>query len=429
MKVRDTPLSQRIYFGWWIVSVLMLVGMMAFGAGLYAFTLFMAPLAEEFGWGRGAISGAISVFWISAPIIPFVGLMCEKYGARNMILAGTILEGISLVLIGHIDSLSELYALRVLMGIGKIMMIVPIPIVVAAWFDRKNGFALGITLAGWHFGGVVLSPLAQYLITTYDWRYAASFLGYGILLLVIPAVMFILKHEKPQDIGLLPDGESKTQMGNTQESGELNDSSEIDDSYADLTFQKVVKGQLFWVILGTTAIYYFGYAAILTQEAAYFTDIGISATTAANALSMTAFIAIFGVISFGYAVDRHSTRLILLIVFIMIGLSAVLLMLVGSIPQLGLLYLFIIIFGLSIGAGDVIWLSLLKGCYGNKLYGKVFSIWYFVSLALISIGPIAAGMAYDYTQSYNTIFNVVLAGSIVSFITIMFVKMPKNELL
>ncbi len=402
---------------------------MAFGAGLYAFTLFMAPLAEEFGWGRGAISGAISVFWISAPLIPFIGLMCEKYGARNMILAGTTLEGLSLVLIGYIDSLSELYVLRALMGIGKIMMVVPIPIVVAAWFDRKSGFALGITLAGWHFGGVVLSPLAQYLITTYDWRFAASFLGYGILLLVIPAVIFFLKHEKPQDIGLLPDGQSKTQQDNTQESGGLDDISEIDDAYSGLSFQKVVKGQLFWVILGATALYYFGYAAILTQEAAYFTDIGISATTSANALSMTAFIAIFGVISFGYAVDHYSTRLTLLIVFIMLGLSAVLLMLVGSIPQPGLLYLFVILFGLTLGAGDVIWLSLLKGCYGKKLYGRVFSIWYFVCLTLLSTGPVAAGMAYDYTQSYNTIFIVVLAGSIVSLITMMFVKMPKNELL
>ncbi|MBI2908734.1 MAG: hypothetical protein HYX92_13920 [Chloroflexi bacterium] len=50
---------------WWIAITCCLSLTVSSGTGFYSFGVFFKPLLEEFGWGRGATSAAVSVYWLT----------------------------------------------------------------------------------------------------------------------------------------------------------------------------------------------------------------------------------------------------------------------------------------------------------------------------------------------------------------------------
>ena len=79
-------------------------------------------------------------------------------------------------------------------------------VIVSKWFQRKRATAIGITAAGASVGGLILVPFTTYLIQLLDWRYSWAILGTMIIVLVLPVAYFVLRN-KPEDMGLLPDGD------------------------------------------------------------------------------------------------------------------------------------------------------------------------------------------------------------------------------
>ena len=80
---------------------------------------------------------------------------------------------------------------------------------VANWFVKRRGMALGIATMGISLSGVIMAPIATYLIATVGWR--NTFRIYGLLaLLVIFPMVRLLVVSRPEDVGLHPDNSSPT---------------------------------------------------------------------------------------------------------------------------------------------------------------------------------------------------------------------------
>ena len=63
----NAGVSRGAYYGWRVVAALFVVGMMVYGGGLYAFTVFIPALTTEFGLNRATTGGLVSIFWLTAP--------------------------------------------------------------------------------------------------------------------------------------------------------------------------------------------------------------------------------------------------------------------------------------------------------------------------------------------------------------------------
>ncbi|MCA1552706.1 MFS transporter, partial [Bradyrhizobium sp. BRP19] len=74
------------------------------------------------------------------------------------------------------------------------------------WFIRRRGLAIVIAFAGVGIGSVTLLPWAQHMIEQTGWRTACT--AIGILVLVVLAPINLLLRKRPEDIGLLPDGDA-----------------------------------------------------------------------------------------------------------------------------------------------------------------------------------------------------------------------------
>jgi len=80
------------------------------GCGFYAFSLFVTPLQAEFGWGRGGIMVALTIFFlIGGMSAPAVGRLVDRYGARNVIATGAFITGVGFVLLGLVHTLWFFY--------------------------------------------------------------------------------------------------------------------------------------------------------------------------------------------------------------------------------------------------------------------------------------------------------------------------------
>ena len=102
---------------WKLLVALFVAGFFAFGAGVYAFTLFLPSIEQEFGWGRAVTGGSVSIFWLSAPIVPLIGWITDRYGARFLMATGLLLEGVGYMFLFFISAVWQLYLIRVLMGV------------------------------------------------------------------------------------------------------------------------------------------------------------------------------------------------------------------------------------------------------------------------------------------------------------------------
>ena len=157
MSIRLETIERK----WLVLVAMTTASLVCYGPAVYAFTLFLNPLEGEFGWGRAAIGGSVSVFWLGAPLTVLIGRWVDRYGAKRMMLVGVILESVGFALLGLVDTIWELYAMRVVMGIGKIFVVTCVAVGIPQWFDRQMGLALGICMAGLHGGGFIVSAGQQ----------------------------------------------------------------------------------------------------------------------------------------------------------------------------------------------------------------------------------------------------------------------------
>src|SRR5712672_2970133 len=117
-----SPTSRsRLYWGWYVVAALFIGGFALYGAGLYSFILFVTPLSQEFHWSRAATGGLVSAFWLSAPLALVADPLIRRFGVKRLAATGIVVEAVCLILLFSASHLWQMYLLRALAGLGKVL--------------------------------------------------------------------------------------------------------------------------------------------------------------------------------------------------------------------------------------------------------------------------------------------------------------------
>jgi len=205
-------MKQKIFYGWWIVLATNLICLIGFGTWLYSFGVFFKPMMNEFGWTRAMTSGAASLRSIEGGVAgPVVGWAVDKYGARRVIIFGGFVSGLGFAMMPFVNSLVGFYlAYGIVVSIGmSAMLYLPAFTVIAKWFTRKLSRALAVLSLGAGLGGLICAPAAAVVISHFGWR--TAFLGIGILIWVVVIPLAMVVRERPEDMGLRPDGDPPDQ--------------------------------------------------------------------------------------------------------------------------------------------------------------------------------------------------------------------------
>ncbi len=184
--------SSEPRYGWVMVAVAFVSIGLQFGA-MITISVFLKPLVEEFGWTRGDTSFAYTAGMGAVGLGGIVmGWMADRFSTRPVFLFGSVMLGLSMLLLSYVNTLWQLYLFYcILGGLGFAAMHVPIVTNVGQWFNRNKGLALGITSAGGAWGQAFVPYFARYLMTFSDWRAAYTTLAVLFWAMLVPLTLLI----------------------------------------------------------------------------------------------------------------------------------------------------------------------------------------------------------------------------------------------
>ena len=411
---------REVYYGWWIVAASFLILLVTVGVGLYAPPIFLVPLQNHFGWSRAAIAGGSAVAALTVGAIsPLVGVSIDRYGSRKVMTFGALVMGCTFCLFSAIQSLWQLYALNVIAAIGIASVAwLPNQTLISNWFDRIRGRAMGIALAGIGFGGFAMPPLADFLITRFGWRTAFATLG-SLVLLIVVTVALVLVRSRPEDMGLLPDGEASVSEGSTGDS--IHEAQEETATYG-LSLAESIRTGTFWVLSLVHVLWSFGSMSIIGHLPAFLTDQGFE-KMAAGALSLAIGCSIVGRLSFGMLADRFDKKGLLSLALILHALAVLCLFRVHG---FGALPAFVIVFGLALGGGAVVVPLLIGEYFGLRAFGKILGVITISATLGAATGPVLTGRIFDVTGSYDLAFTLHIVAFSAAGVAVYFLRRPKT---
>ena len=388
-----------LFRGWYVVAALFIGGFALYGAGLYSFILFVTPLSEEFHWSRAATGGLVSAFWLSAPLALVTDPLIRRFGVKRLAATGIVVEAVCLILLFSASHLWQMYLLRALAGLGKVLYAINLPIILSRWFSRRFGLALAMMYCGWHLGGLALAPVTDHLIRALGWRGASMVLGGSLLLIALPPTLWALRVESAADIGVGLDGD----RASISTEGRTNDVHTADRLEASSTIlSRLMRDRAFQLVMAATLVYYLTYSGVLAHQAAVVEGAGVSARGASMVLGATAGFAAVGALLIGWIIDRFALPWATIFQYGLMAAGVSCLLAITQFPTSWLLAVHAVTFGLAVGGTDVYWITMLKRRIPNSLFQRAWGIWYFLELAVVVVAPAGAGYIYDLTGSYVT---------------------------
>jgi MFS family permease len=411
------------FYGWRIAAAAFGILFVSVGIALYTPPVFLPKLEQEFGWSRAAISAATSIgALVSALLSPLVGGWIDRWGARRVMSIGGLLMASGFLLLSQMDSLWQMYAFNLLAAMGVTCVAwIPNQTLISNWFERKRGLAMGITLAGIGFGGLLMAPLTSTLISALGWRFAYAGLSALIFVVVVTLSLTVVRSE-PADLGLLPDGDPPAPPDADSGSAPLEAGQPAADEFqGSLGLGEAVRTRSFWIIALSYFLVAFGQLSIVIHLVAFLGDAGFDEDVGAWSLGLAIGASVGGRLLFGLLADRYPKKWVM---FTAVILHAPAVLVLFRIDSVGALPVFVPIFGIGLGGSAVLFPLLVGECFGLRAYGQILGVVMLAAALGVATGPVITGRIFDVSGSYAAAFALHVAAFLVAAFIIALLRRP-----
>jgi MFS family permease len=282
---------------------------------------------------------------------------------------------------------------------------VPTMTAVEAWFDRGKSTALGIASVGMGAGGVVMAPLAGWLISRYDWQTACACMAGIVMVVGIPVSATVMR---------TPQGHKASLEQAQQKEWEAEEA----------TLGQALKQKSFWLVAMSAMVWYWAYMTGLTHQVAFAVDMGIDRVAAAGAVSMLCVFSIPGRLVFGKLGDIMDKRYVMMIAAaLQVAAFAILL----KTANLVMLYIYSALIGFGVGGLTPMLPGLVADYFGRRQFGAVYAVLELLANLGIMIGPVYGGWIYDATESYYLAFLSAIAITLLAIVLVYLAPRPKTR--
>jgi sugar phosphate permease len=408
----------RPFYGWWIVAVSAITLLLAGGIGFYSFGAFFTPLVNEFSWSRAQISLAMSIMGLIGFTGPLLGTWVDRYGARRIMVLGALLMGLSFACLGFTFSIYYFYGLYFVVAAGQMAILeIPVLTVVSHWFEERRGLAMGISVAGFGLGGLIMLPLSARLIYLLGWQWTYHILGLTICFVLPPLIILVIRNS-PRDIGTLPDGDKYTAQGKNQRSPVLESSIPLQR----WTLPRALQTSAFWILVLAFTMVFLGSASVIAHAVPFFVGQGFGNQLASTILGSAVGVSILGRVIAGYLSDRMPVKYVA-VLFFLFEVAGLLVLIFPATPVS--IPAFVAVFGLAMGGPFVLEPLAIKEYFGLDSFGAIYGgLWAFETLGWAA-GPYITGYIFDTTGNYNLAFITFISATLLAAVLIMFVRHPR----
>jgi MFS family permease len=400
----DRPSRHPGYYGWRLVVVLGVTTVVSYGTTQYLFGVLVVPMQRETGWSRGAISGAYALGLVVVGLagVP-VGRLVDRHGARWLMAGGSALGGACLLALTQVHELWQLYLLwSVGLGLSMALTFYTVSfVVVANWFRRRRGAALALlTLLG-GLASPVYIPTAGLLVGGLGWRATLAAMGLSQLLVALPLHALVVRR-RPEDLGLLPDGDALPAD---------NEPPPVGGAGLGSALGRVA----FWTLTTSGTLSMAAGSAINAHQVPYLISRGTGPTLAATLAGGIGLASLPGRFALNTVSDRLGGQGLLVACNAAQAAGVALLALAGSLP---VLVAYVAVYGFSFGAVGPLRASVMAEHFGRRAYGSITGVQGTATWLGAAIGPLAAGWLYDRSESYGSALWLAVAALVVSSLAV-----------
>ncbi|MFN8635903.1 MAG: MFS transporter [Chloroflexota bacterium] len=401
----------RLYYGWVMLFSIALMTFASSGSR-FSFGVFLVPMSEDLHWGRDQLALAASVNLILAGLLrAVVGFGVDRYGSKAVVITGVFLCGVSLLLTSVARELWQFYlAYGVLLAIGfAFASPVVVTTVVSKWFVKRRSLAMSIGSTGAALGQLVTVPMAMLAVITVGYENAYRVIGLFMLLIVMP-VGYFLFFDKPSDKGLEPYGAEAGDAKRRAAAGNLG-----------MTLKEAMRNPDIWKL--TVGFFACGFTMSFasTHFIAFAEDMDIEPMAAANALGIVGACSLVGGVTAGYLGDRFSRKNVLACVYLLRGLSFIVMLQANG---LAALYLASFILGISWTSTGPLTSAITADKVGLKNLGSIFGTMYTIMPIGTGVGAYLAGAIYESRHSYELSLILSAAIGLIAAVMVFGVREP-----
>lgn len=400
----SVAVRSKVNYAWIILTVCTMVLLVTSGIN-YSYSVFFKPLASYFNWDRATVSAVYSIYQVvkGAAAIA-IGWLADRFGPVKLMVFCGAMCGLGLVLTSRVNALWQIYlTFGLIEAIGMSGSFAIGSALVARWFNRKRGMALGIFSGGTGLGTLIMVPLAERLISAYGW--AETFFVFGNFAWVfIVATAFLLR---------LPPQQQPVIKTAVEPSDSPKGKSTMDIPQPDKTLKMALRTRKLWIMLAVFFLFSYCLQTIMVHLVNYATDVGISPLVAATFISTIGAISVAGRVLMGMSSDRMGSSNSILLSCALLAIPLIWLPFVKSTWAF---YAFAVIFGFAYGAEVPLIPMYIGQHFGTKALAALVGLNLCVSNIAGALGPWVSGKIFDITQSYQLAFWIIAVASVGSFL-------------
>ena len=425
------------YYGWVVVGASGTAVFARMAPAITTLTVFIYPMSQELGWSRTLIAGAVSAGALSSMALsPAIGWAIDRFGSRPVLVAGVLTVGAAMISLAWATIPVTFY---VAYASARVVFHTAAPIgagtVASRWFIRMRGRAVGVIFFCGAVGGVVFTILAAVVIDNFG--VPAAWISLGMVTLAVALLPnLLLVVERPEDLGLIPDGDAgggrqAHPHSNPPPEGEgvsLPGEERATPENDSWTVRESTRTATFWILVVMGFATFFVHAGVNVHIAAYLRDQGLSLTNAASVVTASWVVSAAGSVGWGWLMERAPARLMYSAMLTLLSGAVLLLLLASGIARpFGVALGAAVLIGLVAAGGNIISAVVFADYYGRASLGKIRGIGEIGVLVGQSTGPLLAGLVFDIRGSYALIFVIFAAIAAVGSVVVLYARRPARR--
>ncbi|MFV2103730.1 MFS transporter [Micromonospora sp. LOL_024] len=338
--------------GWHIVAALAITSTIGYGTLYYAYAVLLGPMATSLGASTTAVTGALTASVLAGALMAIpVGRWLDRHGGRALMTAGSITATALLVAWSQVQTIGQLYAVMIGVGVtGAMVLYEPAFAVIVSWFtpDRRPTALLAVTIVA-GFASTIFMPLTGHLITHLGWR--GALLALAAVQGVVTVPLHALYIRKPS--------QART----------TSPTARPDQTLRRIVARAAMREPRLWILTAALVAHGAATSTIAVHLVGYLTSRGHPATFAATTAGLLGVLSVTGRLVLTAAQRRLPVSTIVAAVFV-IQAVAVLTMPLTAGTRAGAIVT-VTGFGLGFGIASLATPALLTDRYGTAAYATI----------------------------------------------------------
>lgn len=404
--------KRKIHYGWFVTLGCGCMLFYSIGLACNCTSLFLNPLMEQLELNKtlgSLIVNMQSTGGLCAMAV--TGKLIHRFGARKILFLAGLVIAAGYAMFSTVESALICYVAAFVVGLGYGSgSMIPVSILLTAWFEKKRGFALGIATM---FSGIA-TIIGPKLLTGIIERSGveAAFIALSLTVALLTTFSFLLIRNKPKDKGLLPYG----YVG-----------SERDIAVEELgvTFKEAVHMAEYYLIaavaifLGITAMPVVSHISPILIQSGFAPGI-VAYMLALFGIGMLISKPLYGIVIDQFGIFKSNT-----VIFSFLTASLCSGLFIDKAQALT--YLFVLLFGIGIPVTTIAFPIWIAAIFGKKDLANIYSSIKILFTLGAVLGGSLPGIVADLRGSYLPVFIIYIVVVVMSYVILQYLFRDEQQ--